>query len=759
MLAFLFGSQSWRIIGLKLVFTFVVALLGYLIYLDSKMQTVFSELTQSQSIEIRAMNQVIRTGILLPKSEVTAQLKALNYKKVATISQPKQYAESANKLAIFLDDQAQVAGLPTQQVWVEFEAQRVVAIQTAKGQAVSAFQLPGVVLDKIWAGDREDRVRVALADVPEQLINILLWVEDRDFYQHWGLNPWSIGRALFANWSAGKTVQGGSTLTQQLAKNLLLTRERSLTRKVNEALLSLLMEWHYSKQQILEAYINEVYLGQNGATAVHGFATASQFYYGVSLQQLSLQQQVSLVAMVKGPSLYNPWRRPETLQTRRDLLLGMLLQQKVIKQSQYLQASQSKLGVLAQGKLHQTQRPALTSLVKEELALRAPLQKMAPLVAIQTSIDPVSQWSMEQAVSRAIPELERVYQVSQLQVAMLAVDVDSGAVRALVSDRTPDYPGFNRVKHANRPIGSLLKPFILLSALQHRTEMTLASQLHDRPVSMANQHGERWQPQNFDHQYRGSVAAIDALKQSLNVPFVNLGMVVGLEQIQADLAALSERTLPTLYPSDLLGSMSMTPWQVAQIYNTLVEQGVYQPLHLLEAIETDAQAIRLNPLQREQRIDPSLSYQLLFAMQQVVADGTAKRLSLAFPSAAIAGKTGTTNDYRDAWFVGVDGRELVVVWVGRDDNEPIAMTGSKAAMQVYLRYQEQRAPLPLALAPPSDIVMAHFDAKGKAVDENCAFIYQVPVEKLKLNGNMTCVKKMTNLPAVQRPWWKKALDL
>lgn len=751
----LFGSLSFKGVLFRIFFTGLVALLAYMLYLDSRMQATFSQMTQVRAIEIQARPLAVQPGMVLAKSDLAAELKALRYEKVARVYQPGQFAESSTKLEVFLRADASLPAGASRRVMIRFDGHLVDSMRSEADQVIRGFTLPPVTLSKLWPGKQEERQPVLLEQVPESLIKLLLWVEDRDFYQHFGVNPMAIARALIVNLKAGRTVQGGSTLTQQLAKNLLLTRERSLTRKINEALLALLMEWHFSKEQILQAYINEVYLGQSGSTAIHGFASASEFYFGKPLAKLTLEQQVMLVAMVKGPSLYHPWRRAEKLTQRRDILLSSLLEQEQITTEQYLAATQAPLGVLKRGKLGGSHRPALTSLVKQELAQRAGWQ-LSEINTVQTTLDPLSQAAMEEVAQTTLDQLESQYQVTQLQVAMLAVDINSGAVRGLVSDRNPSYPGFNRVRDANRPIGSLLKPFILLTALQEKPEMNLATQLNDRPVSMLSEKGKRWQPQNFDRQYRGSVTAVEALSKSLNVPFVNLGMTVGLDKVRAKLQQVSGYSLDSLYPSDLLGSMSMTPWQVAQLYSPIANQGVHQPLHLVSGIHAQQTQFELMEPATEVLIEPVALYLLQYALHHVVEQGTARKLGAEFSGIPLAGKTGTTNEYRDAWFVGIDGRELMVIWIGRDDNEPIRLTGSKAAMKVYQNYLAKRGPLPFEPQAPDSVQMAHFDDKGRPVAQGCPFEHLLPAATDNVMTQLGCEAVPDDeTRKKQDSWWSR----
>ncbi|GGA74310.1 penicillin-binding protein 1B [Neiella marina] len=749
------GHDSWLRVLLKITITLLALTAGYLIYLDSKLQQAFAELYQPHGLTVQARPLVIQPGIRLSAGELIAELRALGYRKVAQLQQLQQ-----DKRARSLVHQRDVIHFLSADgeavlVTVGFDQNRITKVLRS-GEHLDKLELQPVTLDKIWAGTREDRIWVDLSQVPEQLIELLLLVEDRSFYQHWGINPIAIARAMMANLQAGQTVQGGSTLTQQLAKNLLLTRQRSLIRKINEAFLALLMEWRYDKKVILEAYVNEIYMGQHGATAIHGFATASQFYFNKSLDKLNLEQQVALVAMVKGPSLYNPWRRPDKLAERRDLVLRMLLEREQLDSDLYQRIIARPVAVVNKQKLVLKQRPAIVRAVRQELRQRISARHAGELTAVATTIDPLSQVAMEQTAVSVIEELEDSYQLNDLQVAMIAVDSVSGAVRAMISDRQPGYPGYDRVTAAQRPIGSLLKPVILLAGLEFKSNMTLISELNDRPVSMRSSEGKRWQPQNFDKQYRGSVAAIDALAKSLNVPFVNLGMSVGLEQVGKLLAGLTGAPAPHLYPSDLLGSVSMSPWQVAQLYSSLVNYGSYQPLYLVAGVSLDRSGNQyVRPPASYQALDSSNAYQVMFAMQQVVSEGTAKQLGGDFVDAELAAKTGTSNDYRDAWFVGVDGREIVVVWVGRDDNQPIKLTGSQAAMQFYKRYLSKRQALPLQLIPPADVAFMAVDDSGQIFSGECQKQRRVPIDQRKALAAKPCVKKETPRDDNVKPWWKR----
>ena len=740
--------MGWKIFLLQVFIAGFVALAGYMIYLDGKMKHVFANIEFPHPIQIQARPLIITSGANLTITEFIDELKANNYQKVATPMQAGEFSASSKKVEVYLKANAQTSAA-TRKVMVEFTKTSVASINAA-GKQVNSVALPGAVMAKIWPKTLEDRTPLKLKEIPQSLIEILLWTEDRSFYSHFGVNPLAIARAIAVNITAGRTVQGGSTLTQQLAKNLILTNDRTLIRKINDALLAILMEWHFGKDLILQTYMNEVYLGQIGATSIHGFASASEFYFGKSLQDLTIDQQVTLVAMVKGPSFYNPWKAPEKLLERRNVLLKSLADGKKIKPQTLAAGSKAPLGVLAKGHIGSASRPALANAVKMQLEAKNKI--IAELKSIQTTIDPISQRAAENAVITVIPLLEKQHKIKGLQVAVLAVDRTSGAVRAIVSDRNPSYPGYNRALLASRPIGSLIKPFIFLSALRHKADFNLATQLSDRPVSMRSQSGQRWNPKNFSGKFSGSVNATNALASSLNVPFVNLGMQVGLEKIHGDLQRLTNKKIDSLYPSDLLGSISLSPWQVAQLYNNISSGGVHQQLYLLSAIQDPSAWQSITPPQKSQILNSALTYQLLFAMQQVSKIGTAKALNGMIGNNNLAAKTGTTNNYRDTWFVGIDGRELVVIWVGKDDNQPTKLTGSKGAMQVYAAYQKQRVPQTLTLAASPQIYMQGFDAKGRAVAKGCPHQYFFPVESGKIKEVLGCSSAPANS---NKSWWER----
>lgn len=718
---------NWKHGFIKLCITGLVAIAGYMLYLDGLIIHTFDGERWQSPARVFARPLSLTAGMPLTIEELKTELNLKGYQRVNKPHAAGQYAASATRVAIWLNAvDAKHAGLS--RLWLEFDWQRLAHL-SSRGQSISGkVTLAPMEVDRITSSRKRDRLPVTLDEIPDTLISALLLVEDRNFFQHAGVAPSAIARAFVANIRAGHAVQGGSTLTQQLAKNLFLTRERSLTRKIKEAFLALIMDFRYSKERLLETYLNEIYMGQNGAVAVHGFGAASEFYFGKPLRQLSVAQQAMLVAMVKGPSLYNPWRRPEKVKERRDLVLRLLVSDNLISRADYESSVHHGLAIQPKSRARLQNRPAIVDLIRKELAAQRGLGAIPDTLSLYTSLSPTAQQALEGAVSSTLPILEKRKEIKGLQVGAVVLDSVSGQVKALVGDRHFSYAGFNRALHAYRPIGSLIKPFIVLAALESG-EYHLASQLNDRPVSLRDNSGKRWQPQNYDRRFRGSVSMEDALQNSLNVPFVNLGMQLGLDKIKSVLTRAGLNKVGTLYPSSLLGSVPLSPLQVAQLYASLTSNGYMIQPHLIYSIQdANAQHKQYHHWQEQQRFDSTDTYLTNYALMRVPRYGTAKHLGKVFPRVNLAGKTGTTNDLRDSWYVGFDERDLVVIWVGRDDNQPTGLTGSSGALRIYENYLKQRGADSMQLPLPADVAMVSFNQHGVAVSPECESVRQYPIK-------------------------------
>ena len=524
--------------------------------------------------------------------------------------------------------------------------------------------------------------------------------------------------------------QGGSTLTQQLVKNFYLTNERSLSRKLTEAMMALLLELHYDKREILEAYLNEVFVGQDGQRAVHGFGLASQFFFSQPLAELKLHQVALLVGMVKGPSAYNPRRYPERALERRNLVLDLLEQQGVATAEQVAAAKKMPLGVTKRGSLADSSFPGFLDLVKRQLREDYRDEDLTEEgLRIFTSFDPILQMKSEAAVGETFKRLAGRKGADEVEAAMVVTNPETGEVQALIGSRVPGYAGFNRALDAVRPIGSLIKPAVYLTALERPSQYTLTSWLSDEPLSIKGADGQVWKPQNYDRRSHGTVFLYQSMMNSYNLGTVRLGQEVGVPNVLKTLARLGvEREFPA-FPSMLLGAGALSPMEVATMYQTLANGGFNTPMRGIRSVLTaEGEPLKRYPFQIQQRFDPGSIYLIQNAMQHVMREGTGRSVYNVLPkSLALAGKTGTSNDSRDSWFAGFSQDVLAVVWLGRDDNGKTPFTGATGALQVWTSFMNKADPLPLDMPQPDNIVQAWIDPHtGQGSDANCPGAVQMP---------------------------------
>lgn len=555
-------------------------------------------------------------------------------------------------------------------------------------KAIDEFRLAPKLIAMLES-DNEDRLAIPLQNYPRLLIDALILTEDRRFYDHHGINPVGIIRALITNIRAGQTVQGGSTLTQQLVKNLFLSSERTITRKANEALMSLVLDWRYDKNRILETYLNEIYLGQNGDTQIHGFELASQFYFGRSIREISLDQIALLVGMVKGPSLYNPWRNPQNALERRNVVLKLMLEHKMIGDELYQLLSQRPLGVQQKGQISR-KYPSFIQTLQADLRRELGEHKISSLLGarIFTTMDLKQQAQAENAVVNTVSQLQLKTKNPYLEGAMIVADYRVGEIRAVVGGLQTQYAGFNRALMAKRQIGSLVKPSIYLTALSNPEQFRLNTPINNQPITINVKGSPPWQPRNYDKKYSGSVMLMDALARSLNIPTVNIGMKVGLSKVIDTQKAMGwdNVEIPKV-PAMLLGAYTISPYDVTKLYQTIANQGGRIELTTVDTIaDRQGNIIYQHDKTAKQVVPQEAAFQTLFAMQQTVERGTARSLKNDYADLRLAGKTGTTNDARDTWFVGIDGKNISTVWLGRDDNGETKLTGASGALQIYKDY-------------------------------------------------------------------------
>ncbi len=649
------------------------------------------------------------------KEDMIRLLDGMQYRQVNKITLPGEYIVKDNTIEML----RRLFSFPDQReeqilVKLSFEETRLTNITNMEnGRSFGFFRLDPKLITMMQSANNKQRLVLPREDFSDSLVKILLETEDRYFYWHDGVSIYSIGRAVIANLMAGKTVQGGSTLTQQLVKNLFLSNERTLIRKANEVYMAILMDFSYSKERILELYLNEVYLGQSGDDQIRGFPLASLYYFGRPINELSIDQQALLVGMVKGASLYNPWRNPKLALERRNLVLKLLETREIIDHEMYNILSDRPLGVKPRSDVL-TPQPAFIQFVRQELA-----EKLGDKAnnfsgaKIFTTLDPVSQQAAENAVEQGINDLRKTHKLPDLEGAMVVVDRVNGEIRAMVGGSQPQYSGFNRALNARRSIGSLAKPSTYLTALSEPDRFRLNTWIPDEPISVKFDN-QIWEPRNHDRRFRGQIMLIDGLASSLNIPTVNIGLNIGLDQVSKVLIRLG---MPSdsiqKVPAILLGALNLTLMETAQMFQTISSGGNRASLSALRSvIDRDGNELYQSYPSAERAVSPQAAYLTLYGMQQVVERGTSRSLMNKFAQYHLAGKTGTTNDLRDSWFAGIDGKEVAIAWAGRDNNGPTNLSGASGALHLYRRYLENQTPLALDNHPPEGIMEMQVNIDG-----------------------------------------------
>ena len=712
-------KRRWLWLLVKLGIVFAVLIAAYGVYLDQKIRSRIDGKVWELPAAVYGRMVNLEPDMQISKNEMVRLLNATQYRQVSAMTRPGEYTVQANSIEMirrpfdFPDSkEGQVRARLT------FDGDHLETIENMdNNRQFGFFRLDPRLITMLQSPNGEQRLFVKRSGFPDLLVDTLLATEDRHFYEHDGISLYSIGRAVLANLTAGRTVQGASTLTQQLVKNLFLSSERSYWRKANEAYMALIVDARYSKDRILELYMNEVYLGQSGDNEIRGFPLASLYYFGRPVEELSLDQQALLVGMVKGASVYNPWRNPKLALERRNLVLRLLQQQQVIDQELYDMLSARPLGVQPRGGVISPQ-PAFMQMVRQELQAKLG-DKVKDLsgVKIFTTFDSVAQDAAEKAATEGIPVLKKQRKLADLETAMVVVDRFTGEVRAMVGGAEPQFAGYNRAMQARRSIGSLAKPATYLTALSQPNQYRLNTWIADAPVTIRLSNGQTWSPQNDDRRFSGQVMLVDALTRSMNVPTVNLGMALGLPAVVDTWTKLgAPKNQLNAVPSMLLGALNLTPIEVAQAFQTIASGGNRAPLSALRSvIAEDGTVLYQSYPQAERAVPAQAAYMTLWTMQQVVQRGTGRQLGAKYPGLHLAGKTGTTNNNVDTWFAGIDGSQVTITWVGRDNNQPTKLYGASGAMSIYQRYLANQTPTPLVLTVPEDVVDMGVDSNGNFV--------------------------------------------
>lgn len=663
----------------------------------------------------------------LRMEQLVTELNDLDYVSSAAVAEPGSYHVQGNEVLIYKQAFAfWDTKEPEQLIRLTIKNDKITKLIDMNTLAeVPIVRLEPILIGSIYPKHGEDRVLIGLDNTPDVLVDTIIATEDRRFYSHAGIDPKGLARAVFQGLKAGGIRQGASTLTQQFVKNHYLTRERKISRKVKEAIISVILEKNYSKQQILEGYLNEIFLGQDGDRAIHGFGLAAEYYFGQSLEDLGLHQIATLVALVREPGRANPYKYPKYATERRQLILNVMVGQGLIAQEEADLAASLPLDVLPESERVQKGRYySFMQFVQKQLGQEYDSDKLATGLNVFTTLDPMVQNEAERSIADALNVLEKRNGLKKdfLQSASVIVNTNTAEVVAIVGDRDASRKGFNRAIQAKRQPGSLLKPVVYLSALEYPQRYNLATMVDDSPLIYKSGGGEIWKPKNYSKRNKGEVMLIDGLVNSYNIPTARIALDIGVNDVVGRLEDLGARSGLPEYPSIALGAVAMTPMEVAQIYESLANGGYRMPLRAITSI-TDAYDKPINRYAMEsvKVISDEPYFLIIKAMQETVKRGTAKNLKQKISSKLnIAGKTGTTDDYRDSWFAGFSGNYLNVVWVGNDDNEKTGLSGNNGAMRVWMDVMKDLPLKPLNIRQPNSVFEFEVDlSNGQLMTDNC----------------------------------------
>jgi penicillin-binding protein 1B len=716
----------------------VLGCAGYIYVLDRLVTHRFEGLRWTLPAHVYAAPLDLYAGLELSPQQLEHELQRLSYHQISgqtsdrasDLEQSGSYQATGDRLDIALRA-AQFAdgSRPAMRLSVLFGPTGIQDLRAGSGREVPVIRLDPLLIGSLFPSDGVDRVVLTPQEVPPLLPAALKAVEDRTFDTNRGVDPMAILRALWVDLRSHRIEEGGSTLTQQLVRSYFLSNRQTLGRKVREAIMAVSLASHFSKSDLMNAYINEIFLGQDGNRSIHGFGLASEFYFGKPLSELDLSQIATLVAIVRGPTYYDPRRHPQRTLARRDLVLRILVAQRVVDGEQAQLAAHQPLGVTsgASGAYY----PGYLDLVRRTLQRDYPEKELTEAgLSVYTSLEPRVQELAERALDAQLQVLDRRHhrRDAKLEGAVVVTSPQSGDVLAIVGGRRVDFDGFNRALDAQRSIGSLVKPFIYLTALE-TGRYNAATIVQDQPVSIRLANGRYWRPENFTRRNYGPVPVVRALAESLNDATVGVGMDVGLDKVANTLQRFGLERAPDRVPAMLLGAIDISPLEVAQLYNGLADGGFRTPLRAVQAVvSADGKPLKAFPLQVTQVAPSADVYEIESMMEQVMTHGTGvAAVRILPPGLVTAGKSGTSSQDRDSWFAGFSGSELAVAWVGYDHYQPTGLTGSEGALPVWAHLLAALGTRPLDMPPPEGVRETWIDYQsGLAAQPGCPGA--VPVE-------------------------------
>jgi penicillin-binding protein 1B len=730
--------MHWRVPSLlltraALVLSGIVVVLGLTTVLYGAYLATFLELPKSEDhppLRLYSAPFLLQTNLSITEARLLDRLQRLGYRRVtAPVQVPGDYQLTDAALTVYLHAQPEEHAKATI-IQLTLDHGRITEVlSVAEGTPIFPVYLEPELISGLRGESRQVREWIPLNQIPSQLIDTVLAVEDHRFYSHVGLDPIAIGRALWRNLTQGGVVQGGSTITQQLAKNLFYTPQRTMVRKFKEALAALVLEVKYKKAEILESYLNEIYLGQAGFVSIYGVGEAAHRLFGKSLQELRVEETALIAALIKGPNTYAPTKHPALARQRRDAVLRRLREVGLLTEEGWTIAINQPMRVVPPGDVISGAPYFVDAVLRQvEDTIGTPLPEG---LRIDSTLDPMIQQVATEALEKGLagleatrPQLKRVEE--PLQGAAIVLDPKSGSILAMVGGRDYRRSQFNRAVQAHRQPGSLVKPFVYLAAFEAAREghvggVTPASLLVDEPVTFESEKG-LWAPLNYDRQFRGHVTLRQALEQSLNVPAVRVAHAVGTRPIAQLLHRLGVNSPISEDLSMVLGSSSVSLVEITSVFGGVANGGVaVRPTAVRTARDRQGDSVWSTVPDRYQAVSPQSAYVLTSLLEGVIQRGTATRAKvIGFPG-AIAGKTGTTDGYRDAWFVGYSSDMVIGVWVGFDDEHPIGLTGAQAALPIWIEIARRVIPSQTpAFVMPTGVITRTIDPNtGQLATSQC----------------------------------------
>jgi penicillin-binding protein 1B len=733
---------SWTLAGMSLLFAVYLAIL-------------YVRITQRfEGQRWQLPSKVYSDSFLLyPRQDITssrlpARLNRLGYYAVSGMPlRPGEYRVEPDSLEIFLHDfsypDRAFQGFLLRLVLENDRIVRMVDLPT--GEELKLAEIEPELIAAFYNQTWEERDLVPLKEVSPHLIQAVLAIEDNRFYRHAGVDLKSMARAMWVNLKEGAIVQGGSTLTQQLVKNYFLDPERTVTRKINEILMALMLEMRYSKQEILETYFNEIYWGQSGTMGVFGVGEAARFYFGKRPSELSLGESALLAGMIKSPNLYSPFIDPERAVARRKIVLDRMRRLDLIRLADYVEAVKEEIPKRVPVERRRT-APYFVDFVRQQLGEQYPAEVLTTEgLRIFTTLDMEQQQSAEAVLVRGLERLERndpaLYREDpseRLQGCLIVLQPQTGYIQAMVGGRDYSVSQFNRATQARRQPGSLFKPFVYAAALLEEGSYTAASVIEDSPITLISQ-GEIWNPQNYDKTFYGPVTLRTALENSLNVATIKLAQAIGIERVIRTAVAMGLKSPMQPIPSLALGTAEVVPLEIAGAYGTIANGGLrIPPMAVKEVMDGKGQVVERKTLEMDPVLTPQQAYILTYLLQGVVDHGTARGIRALGYTGPVAGKTGTTSHDQDAWFAGFTPDRLTLVWVGFDQANPaplhdgmesdsaetdeVHLTGARAALPIWTDFMMKagtdRAASDFAV-PPGIVFEAIDPQTGLLADGRC----------------------------------------